>query len=158
MRGGLIYRLSSTSRPPPPISTAAPSLPSLKQKSVEINTAKRTERGRKGARGGAEDPGRGPTERNAGNCKFPAVLFDRPVCIDSEVRSLVCLCVCSFVCNPAATTIEVRTLGWARGICQFCSYISAVAIAVRRIKSVAILAQVFVAFVCHITDRFEPSC
>ena len=68
-------------------------------------------------------------------CKFPAVLFDRPVCIDSEVRSLVCLSVCSFVCNPAGT-IEVRTLGWARGICQFGSYIPAVAIAVRRIKSV----------------------
>ena len=35
---------------------------------------------------------------HGGFCKFPAVLFDRPVCIDSEVRSLVCLCVCSFVC------------------------------------------------------------
>ena len=55
--------------------------------------------------------------------------------------------------HTAATTIDVRTQNWARGICQFGSDISAVAIAVRRIKSVAILAQVVVASFSYTADR-----
>ena len=70
----------------------------------------------------------------------------------SQFRSPSGVFACLFG-HPAATTIEVRTRNWARGILQFGSNISAVAIAVRRIKSVAILAQVVVAFVCHIADR-----
>ena len=60
-------------------------------------------------------------------------------------RSPNCVCVACLFGHPAATTIEVRTQNWARGICRLGSDIYAVAIAVRRIKSVAILVQVVVA-------------
>ena len=69
-----------------------------------------------------------------------------------QFRNPSCVLACLFG-HPAANTMEVRTQNWARGICQFGSDISAVAIAVRRIKSVAMLAQVVVASFSYTADR-----